>query len=268
MVMRRRQPRHDRFRDATDAEVIRAIRSIPRHFADIAFRSFSQQDLSNPGTVTVAAPAGVAAADVCVLCFICSCTSINTVGTYTAPAGWNAMTGSPFSSSQNNKFKFHLWWALGNVSFAGTFTISGQVGTQFVGVVCAAFQNVHNTTPIDVIAGALSTTGLSANTTLSVAAVTTVTDRALPLLCCSDQGDGTFTATNYTVKENGTPPPSNQSSGVLFKTSVLTPAGSTGAVTLNDTVSGDMLGIQLALRPAVTIVDEDEGIYFQPTTWW
>lgn len=233
--------------------------------ADPTFRSSTTQDLSGPSSITLTAPSGVASTDVVIaLIQAVSGTGSNSPATWSAPSGWTALSGSPFSATLTNiKINTHLWWALGTVSFANAFTKSGGAGSQFVGVVCEAWQNVNNSTPINVVGASLSTS--NGSTTDSVASVTTTVDRCLELIAAADANDGSFSATGFTNDENAHV---NQSASILRASAVTTPAGATGAVTVTSSASAtsqSIAAIAFALQPA-TVTDTLAWL-FRGWTW-
>jgi hypothetical protein len=200
-------------------------------------------DSATGGNLSVTLPTSIAATDIAILS-VGAGRSGAVCGSYTAPAGWtkigelvNGVNGSSHVTGQ-------VFWALGNVANL-TFTVSGT--TDEKGYVCAAFRGVDNTTPIDA-------TGTANNTTTNVSsitvnAVTVVTDQAWHLIALADWQGGTFSATSFTNSQNGA---SNIGVTVMYNT---TPkgTGSTGTVSVSSSgsTSGQVLtAVPFALMPS------------------
>lgn len=216
--------------------------------ADIAFRSFSQADQHAVTSTDPGKPTGAASTDILIAVYAVGAGN-NNAFTLSAPAGWTAIHAQQtITNGTAEQICMRNWWALGNVA-STSFSHNAGAGRDS-GIVILAFQNVDNTTPIDATGTASNVLNTGA---LTVNAVTTVTDRALEVVGLADWQSLTFAMTNFTVKENGTPPPSNESSGASYKNSVTTPAGSTGTAsfTTSSETSGQIkIALPFALKPA------------------
>lgn len=210
----------------------------------IGFRSSSNSGGNvAAATVTVTLPAGTLATDIVVVNFSYAKNNTGGLGSWTAPAGWTAIS-QPMTPMDNANApascSVQAWWALGNVVNL-TWT---QVGTvNFLGWEAASFTGVDNTTPIDAFGAGNGNISLGS---LLVNAVTVVTTGAWELIASFDWNGGIQTATGFTVL-------SNYVSRLLYNTTPL-PTGSTGPVTLNTTggnIVETLVAQPFALRPFV-----------------
>jgi hypothetical protein len=222
--------------------------------ADVTFRNSTTQDLggASAGTVTVVKPTGTLSTDVVLLVFGIGQPTAQTSITYSAPAGWNALAGSPsvFDSGGNGKFGVYVWWAFGNVNFANVFTQTAGSNSFALGVVCMSFSGCDQTNPVNVTGTFQNNTN---SATISVNAITTTIDRCLEVIMGTGGGAGgtTWSATGFTDIANAG---AQQVTNGLYANAVTTPKGSTGAVTVTTTAgsSGQVfLVVAVALSPPV-----------------
>ena len=213
------------------------------------FRSSTTQDLGAPASITVGSPTGTVSTDGVILTILTSTNAAGTPETWTAPAGWTQFAGSPFTVtlSASVKFSLQLWWALGSVNFANTFTPSGGVGTQHVGLVCEAWKNVNNTNPINVI-GTLGTT--STGSSVTAPSITTTVDQCVELIAGGDSNGTLLSATGFTRDQNGA---SNQECFIQRHNTLTSPAGATGTVSITGGTSDDILALPFALQPPSSV---------------
>jgi hypothetical protein len=207
---------------------------------------------TGPATLAPAKPTGTVSTDVLILA-MCVSNNGSATGSYTAPSGWTSVGNV---TSTGNVIRVDVWWALGSVA-STTFTKSGTVNAY--GLVMAAFAGVDNTTPIDATGTANSNTG---SATLTVNAVTIVTDQAWELIGTSDWNGGTFSATGFTVSASAT---TGEETALLYNTTPKS-TGSTGTVTLNDSASASaqsLCAVPFALRPASSFLPKRFNIIGQ-----
>ncbi|MDE2102186.1 MAG: hypothetical protein KGL39_33380 [Patescibacteria group bacterium] len=206
------------------------------------------KDISSTTSATaVVLPTGTASTDVVIAVFGIDTAGGNASGwTVTAPAGWTKIGSNQLDVDAGAPgVVLFAFWALGsvaNLSFTNSRTGDSQ------GVVVAAFSGVDNTTPIDV----LDTTGSSStgSTSATATAITTVTNNAWELIAAADWLSGSFTSAGFTVSENGH---TNCAAALLYNTTPVSPAGSTGTKTVSDSQSatGQVIVLRsFALRPA------------------
>lgn len=198
--------------------------------------------VSNGATVTVTKPT-VTTGDYLIVVFGINQTTVGTAA-FTAPAGWTVVGARVALTS----VVVQAWIAPQSVAALGwTFAVGTGAGTANSSWVCASFSGVDATTQVDVTGTGNSN---SAANSISVTAMTTVTDQSLEVIGIVDwNGSAAFTATGFTVK------PSTATScqvALLYANTATTPAGTTGAKTVNDSASagGNFLAYQqLCLRP-------------------
>jgi hypothetical protein len=216
----------------------------------IGFRASSSADkASAAATETITKPTGTASTDILVIAFGTDKGS-NVAQTITPPSGWTRIGAQVSQTNGASQIVLlDAFWSLGsNASLGFGNSVSGAAVQQ--GWVCGAFTGVDNTTPIDVADGT-GNKGTFANT-LTVNGVTIVTDQAWDCFAAADWLGGVFSATSFTVAENGH---TNASAALLYNTTPKS-TGATGTVTFSDTLGGSgtqiMEAIRFALRPAVT----------------
>lgn len=211
----------------------------------IAFRAPSSGDVHAPGaTVAITKPAGTAGTDILVAFFGSGTGSGGTSGSFTAPAGWTAISAAATANlGAAQAINLAGFWSLGSNTNL-TFTKTGTVAD--MGWVCLGFTGVDNTTPIDAVGTTNSSTGA---TTLTTNAVTVATSGAWHVIGFADWLGGTYSATGFTNVENAA---ANEAAGCLYNPTPKS-TGSTGTVVVTSSAasSGQLLaGMPFALRPA------------------
>lgn len=223
--------------------------------ASPTFRSSTGLDVSNPSTLSISQPSGSVSSDIVLLGLFTKVTSGGSYDTWSAPSGWNQLSGSPWEITLggSNFYSFQAFWASGNVNYSQTFS---KVGTNScsVGAVCEAWQNVNPSNPINVI----GPSGEQSGTSISVSSITTTVDGCREIILAGDFGGGQFSATGFTKVENSTSV-INQSCALLYATGVTSPAGATGPVTLNDSTTSAIMVVPFALQPP------SSSVYFNPS---
>lgn len=208
----------------------------------IGFRSSSTGDIHAPGTITITKPTGWAATDVFITGIGSSRGGAGGSGTYSGPTGWTAIA-THVGTAAGNDVDIAGWWALGSVASLG-FTKSGTVDD--AGWVCLALTGVDNTTPIDAVGTPNTNTGANS---ITMGAVTVVTDQAWLLGLFSDWLDGLVSATGFTRVENAH---SNGMAACLYNTTPKS-VGTTGTTSVADSASASgqrIAAMPFALRPA------------------
>jgi hypothetical protein len=200
----------------------------------IGYRNKSNADNVNTTAMGVTKPTGFASTDILIVTLNWANTGSPTL---TVPSGWTAI-GTVVATN----ITVAAYSALGSVaSTAFALSVSRDNGN-----VCAAYTGVDTTTPVDATGTTSSNSGAAS---ITANAVTIATDQALHLIAAGSWASGVYSATGFTVQNNGAAP--NQAASILYN---LTPksVGSTGTVTVNNTVStGQVLVvIPFALRPA------------------
>jgi hypothetical protein len=205
-----------------------------------------------PKTETITKPT-VSTGDILICSFATNAGT--TAGTVTGPAGWT-LIGSAITST---KVWIAVWVALQSVANLG-FTANAAVGAADLSWEVASFTGVDNVTPIDATGTGSSNTGANS---ISVATFNTVTDKSLELFCIANfNGANTFTQASFNILASS---PTNCQMALCYAKAATSPAGATGAFTVNDSAaaSGNILCYQqFALRPAAGTFqgDEEEGI--------
>lgn len=207
------------------------------------------------GTTSIAPgiPASMAAGDLMIL-------QVHTCNqAVTTPAGWTLVTGSPVSTGTANAAggtrinAYYRFWQSGDA--APTVAVTG--GTVTNGII-AGYRGVHQTTPFD--ATPVATTLATANATLTMTGITTVTANALiHWAIARDQDLNTTTAVTAFVNANltGITEVHDQvvntgvGGGIWTGYGFKATAGATGNLVITQT-SSIAVGLTIALRPAPT----------------
>jgi hypothetical protein len=215
----------------------------------IGFRASSSADKATAlATETITKPTGTASTDILVIAFGTDKGS-NVAQTITPPSGWTRIGAQVSQTNGASQIVLlDAFWSLGsNASLGFGNSASGAAVQQ--GWSCGAFTGVDNTTPIDVADGTGNKN--TATGTLTVNGVTIVTANAWDCMAAADWSGGVFSATSFTVAENGH---TNASAGLLYNTTPKS-TGATGTATLSDTLGTStqiLEAIRFALRPAAT----------------
>jgi hypothetical protein len=217
-------------------------------------------------TVTFGAPAGVAATDV-VLGVILFAGGTST--TITPPAGWTLVVRTDSGTTYGQA----VYWALGNVSFGGSFTLTLQATGGALGW-ANAYVGADNTTPIDASGG-------QAN-----ASSTTVTAPSITTTAANDMLVGFFGWENSSG--GGVGPAWSAEFGTHRKNDVFTDssiapftqaedvcdaiqaaAGASGTMTATASVAMPNVGTLIALKPSggATSSGLDEGFLMYWPSW-
>jgi hypothetical protein len=207
----------------------------------------------NAASANLIAPAGAVAGDVMILSVGLNPTACAT------PAGWTAVGSITLAGAST--FVFRRTFVAGDT----TWTLTPGGGAQQFGGTIVTFTGVDNVTPIDATGTANSS---ASGTTITTNLVTVVTDQAWHLIGVGAANAGTYSATGFTVFQNGATP-ANEVGGLLYNQTPKS-TGSTGTVVVT-TGSGGKSAVPFALRPAAssTVVDEDEGLRYTPIIgWW
>jgi hypothetical protein len=153
--------------------------------------------------------------------------------TYAAPAGWTAILAAASTTVGATCAWLAGWLAYGNVANK-TFTRTAGSGGEGRGWVTQAFTGGDQSTNLD--AAGATVTNTAANSIVA-ASYNTVTTGAIPIIGAVNWNTGaTFSATGYTLVLN-VASPANIKVGLLYANSAISPAGATGAVTVNDSAA-------------------------------
>jgi hypothetical protein len=197
-------------------------------------------------------PAGMAAGDFMVL-------DVHTCNqAVTTPSGWTPFTGTPISTGTagaaggTRLTQFYRWWQSGDT--APTVSVSG--GTVSNGII-SGYRGIDQTTPFDL--NPVSTTLATANTTLTMTGLTTVTDGAMIHIAAardvdanSTTGVSAFTNANLTgLTEIHDQTVNTAVGGGIFNAyGIKDTAGAIGNTTITQS-SSIAVGTVTALRPAL-----------------
>jgi hypothetical protein len=196
-------------------------------------------------TTVITKPAGANSSHRLVLT-VSDDTSAATANVVTPPAGWTRIGSSITAGATGSKVTLDVFQAAGDVANL-TFTNS-QTGTNYQqGWVCSAFTGVDATTPVDVAGTANSNTGAA---TLATNGFTPASTGAVHLIAFCDWIGGTYSATGYTVSQNGHV---NAGAGLLYNLTALTGGVAEPGVTVGDSqpATGQVLAaLPFALRLA------------------
>jgi hypothetical protein len=195
----------------------------------IGFRASSSADKATAlATETITKPTGTASTDILVIAFGTDKGS-NVAQTITPPSGWTRIGAQVSQTNGASQIVLlDAFWSLGsNASLGFGNSASGAAVQQ--GWLCGAFTGVDNTTPIDVADNGIKN---SAAGTLTVTGVTIVTANAWDCMAAADWSGGVFSATSFTVAENGH---TNASAALLYNQTPKS-TGATGTATLSDTL--------------------------------
>ncbi|HEV7781493.1 MAG TPA: T9SS type A sorting domain-containing protein [Chitinophagaceae bacterium] len=220
-------------------------------FGQISFRAAA----SNTGTttsITVTKPAGVVTNDV----MIAVIAAQGTTADATAPAGWTKIDGSDLDGQTSRNGTVFYKVALAGEAANYTFTLGA--GANHVAASISAFFNVNvsGLTPFDVAPGTIQVN--DASTTVTAAAITTVSPGAAIIMCAMSAGKtGTHSAWAATspaslaeVSDAGQGDGDNGASvGSAWALRAAAGATGNGTTTLSDEERNG--GILLALKPVL-----------------
>lgn len=191
-------------------------------------------------TTTVSRPSGTQAGDLMVAAWTYEGST-----TPATPTGWTAVA-TGVGNATNKGACFYRVAQAGDVSW--TFDAGSAVDH---GGVLQTFSGVNTTTPIDATGTTSTNTGLGA---LTANAVTVATDQSWHLIASGAWNPGNFTATGFTVVDNGGAF-ANEAAALLYNTTPKS-VGSTGTVSVacSGTTGGQVLtDIPFALRPVAGV---------------
>ena len=189
---------------------------------------------TSSSTLTLIAPAGVAATDV-----VLACIYEDGNGAITAPTGWTLANGT----NDTTVMRAAVYWALGTVA---SYVFSGFVGNGQEGFTLA-YTGVNNTTPMDATAVGQAN---ASSATITAPSITTVTANAMLVGLFGVHSVSTFTAVFGTIRQNGNAA-GDLGASAAGADALQATAGASGTKTETASVAATNIGILAALRPDV-----------------
>lgn len=211
----------------------------------IALRSNSAAQGNNVTTLSCTFPTGTTTGDV-----IVAMVSIQgSITVSTAPTGWTALTGSPFSSgsvsSDAKMYAYYRVMAPGDSTTTATWTYSATTKNS---IIMMTYSGVSNTTPVANVASQILN---PAGTTITFPSVSILAGQ-VPLLLGSITGASVSTYSGvpagYTLERTQLTNAGAQS--VVLDAGAAVANGSTGVQTLTSSVSSKNVGVSMVLVSA------------------